>query len=285
MTTPCANTQPCRLLVCTDGSPASQGALEAALVLARRWPCRLWFLQVLEYNPGFASQALDSLQEWEREAREGLQAVCARARAEGLEPEMLVRRGEVASSAILSEAAEHQPDLIVMGRRGRTDLASMLMGSVTARVIGISPVNVLVVPRNAPLTFQRLLVACDGSPYSEAAWREALSLSRVWFSHLLAVSVAQRDAELPEAKNILEKLRQEADREGIPLDTLMLRGIPGESLIRAAQTWGADLFILGSHGRTGLTRLFMGSVAEHITGKAQCPVLIVKRRKGANQTR
>ena len=68
--------QPCTLMVCTDGSPASQGAVEAGLVLARRWSCRILLLQVLEYNPGYASQAMDGIEEWEREAREGLEA-CA----------------------------------------------------------------------------------------------------------------------------------------------------------------------------------------------------------------
>jgi nucleotide-binding universal stress UspA family protein len=272
-------TQPCKLLVCADGSPASQGALEAAFVLARLWPCRMWWLQVLECNPGFASQAIDSIPEWEQEARDGLQAVLSRPEAQGLKTEILIRQGEVVHRAILAEAEKRQPDLIVMGRRGRTELAGLLMGSVTARVVGLSSVNVLMVPRKSPLTFQRLLVAIDGSPCSEAAWREALSLSRAWVSHLVAVSVAQKDAEVPEVQEILQKVQGEADREGIPLDTLILKGAPGEALIRAAQARGSDLLILGSRGRTGLSRLIMGSVAEQIIGQARCPVLIVKRRK------
>uniref|UniRef100_A0A7C3Z850 Universal stress protein n=1 Tax=Desulfobacca acetoxidans TaxID=60893 RepID=A0A7C3Z850_9BACT len=273
-----SSTRPCRLLVCTDGSPASKGASEAAFALARRWPCRIWVLQVLEYNPGFACQALDSIAQWEREARENLQAILSRVAESALSAEIVLRQGEAAPRAILAEAEQRQPDLIVMGRRGRGEVAGMLMGSVTARVIGLSPVNVLVVPRNAPLTFQRLLVAVDGSPCSEAAWQEALSLSKAWASYLAAVSVAPKEADIPETKRILEKLQDDADREGDPLDTLMLRGAPGEAVIRAAQTRGADLFILGSRGRTGLSRLFMGSVAEWVIGRARCPVLIVKRR-------
>ncbi len=278
MTDLVSNTPAPSLLVCTDGSAASQGAIEAALTLAQRRPYRILLLQVLEYNPGFASQAIDSLQQWEREAREGLQAPHARARALGLEAEILVRRGEAAPHAILAEADERRPDLIVMGRRGRTDLASILMGSVTARVIGLSPAHVLVVPRKAPLTFQRFLVASDGSPFSEAAWLEALSLARAWSGQLLAVSVAREEGEFPEVEGILEQMQAEADQKGIPLSTYMVQGSPDEALIRAAQLLEADLFILGSHGRTGLTRLFMGSVAEQVIGKASCPVLVVKRR-------
>ncbi len=280
MTAPSISPRPWTLLVCTDGSAASQGAVEAAFVLARRWSCRMLLLQVLEYNPGFASQAIDSLEEWEREAREGLKAIGDRALALGLATEIMVRKGEAAHRVILAEAEKHRPELIIMGRRGRTELAGALMGSVTARVIAQSPVNVLVVPRAAPLTFQRLLVANDGSPCSEPAWREALALSRAWFCHLLAVCVAHRAADLPNVQEILEKLRGEADREGIPLDTLMLQGSPHKAIVQAAGARGIDLFILGSHGRSGLSRFFTGSVAEEIIGEARCPVLVVKRPGG-----
>jgi nucleotide-binding universal stress UspA family protein len=276
MTAPISPVQPGSLLVCTDGSPASQGAVEAALVLARRWSCRLLLLQVLEYNPGFASLALDSIQEWEGEARQGLIALRHRARALGIEADIRVRQGEAPHRAILAEAEKHRPDLIIMGRRGRTDLASVLMGSVTARVVAESPVHVLIVPRKAPLTFQRLLVAHDGSPCSEAAWRAALALSRAWFCYLLAVCVARKAGDLPEIQEITAKLQREADREGIPLDTLAPQGPPEEVILQAAQARGADLLILGSRGHPGLTRLFRGSVAEQVIGKASCPVLVVK---------
>jgi nucleotide-binding universal stress UspA family protein len=82
------------LLVCTDASPASRGVFEAALALAQREPCRIRLLQVLEYNPGFASQALEALQEWEDEARAGLEALRRRAEAQGVAAEVLVSRGE-----------------------------------------------------------------------------------------------------------------------------------------------------------------------------------------------
>jgi nucleotide-binding universal stress UspA family protein len=276
MTIACSTAQPCNLLVCMDGSPASQGAVEAALTLARRQACQIRWLQVLECNPVFVSQAIDSIPAWEKDARDGLQALLSRAEAQGLVTEILVREGEVAHRIILAEAEKHQPDLIIMGRRGRTALAGLLMGSVTARVVGLSPFNVLVVPRKSPLTFHRLLVAIDGSPCSEAAWRQAFLLSTTWFSHLLAVSVAPREAELPEVQEILQKVQTEADRKGIPLDTLVLRGTPSEAIIQAARARGTDLLILGSHGRRGLTRLIMGSVTEQVIGQARCPVLVVK---------
>ncbi len=278
MTAPPSSQPPCTLMVCTDGSPASQGAVEAGLVLARRWSCRILLLQVLEYNPGYASLAMDAIEAWEREAREGLNAVRDRAAAAGVEAEVLLRRGEAAHRTILAEAEQHRPRLIIMGRRGRSDLAEVLMGGVTARVTAHSPVSVLIVPRDAPLTFQRLLVASDGSPCCAPAWRQALALTKAWFCHLLAVHVAPKTADLPEAHRIIERLRDEADQAGIPLDTLVLHGSPHRAILQAAQARGTDLFILGSHVRSGLTRFFTGSVAQQIIGQARCPVLVVKGR-------
>ena len=108
------------------------------------------------------------------------------------------------------------------------------------------------------------------------AWREALALTKAWFCHLLAVHVAEKAAAVPQAHKIIEKLRGEADQEGIPLDTLVLQGSPHRAIMQAAQARGTDLFILGSHVRSGLTRFFTGSVAQEIIGQARCPVLVVK---------
>lgn len=238
--------------MCTDGSGGSDRAIQAAFTLARRWSGRICLLQVLEFNPGFASQAIDYIQDWEREAWEGLKPLLAQATALELDAEALVRRGEAAYRVILHEAEKRTPDLIIMGRHGRTALTRLLLGSATSRVIGMSAVNVLVVPRDAPLTFRRLLVASDGSPYSQAAWREALALATEWQSELLAVSVARGEGEVPEVDDILATLRGEAEREGMPLTALPLVGAPDDAIVQAALTQGADLLVLGSHGRTGL---------------------------------
>ncbi len=271
--------RPHMILVCSDGSPASQGVFEAAFTLAPRWPARVRLLQVLEYNPAFASLAIDSLDQWEQEAREGLQAQLHRAHVQGLEADILVSRGPTASRTILAEADRCRPDLIIMGRRGRTDVKAILMGSVTAKVIGLSPFPVLVVPRLGPFTFRRFLLATDGSRFSEAAGQAALALAKAWSVQVIAVSVAQKDEELPEVEKILKNIQEEADRQEIALSTFMVQGRPAEALVRAALLLEADLIILGSHGRTGLTRLLMGSVAEQVVGQASCPILVVKPRE------
>ena len=152
-----------KILVCTDGSPDSEGAITAALNLAKTTGSTVFLLEVLFYLAGYELQAPDTLappmvnlelmQAQETAARERLEARKAEAAGEGVTLEPRVRTGSSAYEGILEEAGETQPDLIIMGRHGYTGLTRLLMGSVTARVIGHSPCNVLVVPREVALEF------------------------------------------------------------------------------------------------------------------------------------
>jgi nucleotide-binding universal stress UspA family protein len=277
-----------KILVCTDGSPDSEGAITAALNLAKTTGSTLYLLEVLFYLAGYELQAPDTLappmvnlelmQAQETAAKERLEAWKAEAAGEGVTLEPRVRSASSAYEGILEEAGELRPDLIIMGRHGYTGLTRLLMGSVTARVIGHSPCNVLVVPREVPLSFKRLLVASDGSPFSEAAWTEALSLAKTMGSVLLGVSVAASDRDIPAATQVVRGLEESASQQGIVLDTMIPMGRPEEGIVKAADFKAASLIIVGSHGRTGIKRLLMGSVAERVIGDAKCPVLVVKKK-------
>jgi nucleotide-binding universal stress UspA family protein len=276
-----------RLLVCTDDSPDSQGAVTLALDLARAAGSRVYLLQVLSLFPGYelhSQDLLPSLPQLDlelmagREAavRERLETWKDKAAAQGIALEVRVRSATAPYAGILEEAQELQPDLIVMGRHGVTGLSRLLMGSVTARVIGHSPFNVLVVPPGVSPGFKRLLVAHDGSPYSDAAWEEALRLAVQFGAALIAATVAP-DPQADEALEITRTLRARAEQRGLALDTMVLRGRTDEAIVSAARFKEADLIVLGSHGRTGLKRLLMGSVAERVIGQSPCAVLVVKR--------
>jgi nucleotide-binding universal stress UspA family protein len=277
-----------KILVCTDGSPDSEGAVTAALNLAKTTGSTVFLLEVIFYLAGYELQSPDTLappmvnlelmQAQETAARERLEAWKTEAAREGITLEPRVRTGSSAYEGILEETGESQPDLIIMGRHGYTGLTRLLMGSVTARVIGHSPVSVLVVPQGVPLDFKRLLVASDGSPFSEAAWTEALSLAKTMGSALIGVAVATSDRDVPLVTKVVRGLEAEASQQGIALDTMIPVGRPEAGIVKAADFKGASLIIVGSHGRTGLKRLLMGSVAERVIGDAKCPVLVVKKK-------
>ena len=78
-----------------------------------------------------------------------------------------------------------------------------------------------------------------------------------------------------------EQTRQELARlaatiSDLAVETQVVGGPPGPAIVQSAQGWNADLIVMGTHGRTGLSRLLMGSVAEHVIRNAACPVLTIK---------
>jgi nucleotide-binding universal stress UspA family protein len=266
-----------KLLVCTDGSPASKDAVFGALGLARVCRSQVFFLQILEYNLGFTGLAPEGVIQWEREVAAYLGELKAQADNLGVPAENVVRRADQAFAAIVEEAEKRQADLIVMGRHGKHGFTKLLMGSVTERVIGLSPVNVLVIPRQSPLPWEQVLVASDGSPYSDAAWEAALEMVKRLDARLLGVSVAREEGELPQAEAIVQKMLMRANRLGIPMEIRVSVGAPDDVIVQTALAKQANLIIVGSHGRTGLKRLLMGSTTARVIGSAPCAVLVVKR--------
>jgi len=270
-----------KLLVCTDGSEESRAALAEALAMAKNCGSRVYLLQVVAIIPEFESVAPDLMAQMAQEVRGQLEDTKAEAAQMGVTLEPRVVRSVSVFNAILEEAEDIQPDMIVMGRYGRTGLDRLLMGSVTARVIGHSPFKVLIVPKGATVSFDRILIASDGSPSSQAAAQEALALARVRAGKLCAVSVAMEEGEIPRAQEVIRLLMAEANQAGVPFQGSLPQGQPADDgIIQAAIKNEVDLIVMGSHGRTGLKRLLMGSVTERVIGQAPCPVLVVKKKAG-----
>jgi len=267
-----------KLLVCTDGSENSRAALAEALSLAKACGSQVYLLQVVAIIPEFEAAAPDLMAQVSEEVRKQLEATKTEAASMGVSLEPRVSRGVSVPGAILQEAERIQPDLIVMGRYGRTGLARLMMGSVTARIIGHSPFNVLVVPMGATISFERILIASDGSPYSQAAFAAALALARGRESKIFGVSVAAEEGEIPRAQEIVHQMLTAANQAGMPIQTSMPQGQPpDDGIIQVAIKNEVDVIVVGSHGRTGLKRLLMGSVTERVIGQSPCPVLVVKR--------
>jgi universal stress protein A len=141
---------------------------------------------------------------------------------------------------------------------------------------------------------EKILYATDFSPASDAALSFASSLASDSGAvlHIVHVGVSHADAfatTAPYGYAISEdvELRERHDREsklvhvlpsvaGVVCKHHNLEGNPAEEVLRFAEEEGVDLIVVGSHGRTGLSRMLMGSVAEEIVRRADCPVLVVK---------
>ena len=145
-------------------------------------------------------------------------------------------------------------------------------------------------------SYQHILVPVDESPISYAAVEQALALAKSLNSQVTVMSVIAVDpffgvdfykvapaitdyfmqAE-KNAKERLEDIKQSFIRDGIAVDVKLIHGVsPSEGIIQVADEVSADLIIMGSHGRTGLQKVMLGSVAQNVLTQSPIPVLIVK---------
>lgn len=267
------------LLACTDGSDEGQNAVTQALALGQTCGSKVYVLQVVEIVPEFEAVAPDLRACLEEEIQRQKAVTTSEAALKGVLLDYRVLHSVSPFAAIVAEADRIQPRLIIMGRYGRTVLLRLSMGSVTARVIGLSPFNVLVVPQGTTLTFKRLLIASDGSEYSDAALTEAIAMAGRADSELLGVAVAREEGEIAEAQEIVHRMLTAANQAGVAFQGLSPQGLAADDgIIQVALENRVDLIIMGSHGRTGFKRLLMGSVTERVIGQAPCPVLVVKMK-------
>ncbi|HEY9085863.1 MAG TPA: universal stress protein [Candidatus Tyrphobacter sp.] len=140
--------------------------------------------------------------------------------------------------------------------------------------------------------FKKILVALDGSACAQSAFTVAESLAKAESAKLVLCTVVDpievagehapavpTDAALAQARAAAEKTLAEtagqARAAGIETETAALSGEPAYEIDRYARDIGADAVVMGTHGRSGLKRLFMGSVAEAVLRAAPCPVIVV----------
>jgi nucleotide-binding universal stress UspA family protein len=203
----------------------------------------------------------------------------------------LVLRGHAADE-ILRTAHEVDADLIVVGTHGRSGLDRMLCGSVAESVERQSSRPVLIVRNlesSQPGTPIRLILhPTDFSASSWPALGVARALARANQAGLVLLHVEPAEvltggsfympADLGPAREALAKMQKECAEAGLEgsVQTRLSQGDPVFDILGAAQELGCDLIVMGTHGRTGLRRLLMGSVAESIIRKAPCLTLLVK---------
>jgi nucleotide-binding universal stress UspA family protein len=276
------------VLAAVDGSLSSQHALEQTLRLPG---CRVTAAAVVPPPPEGLREAAPDVEVSLRSPYEKALAFCREwAAARGISLETLLVKGEP-HEALSAAARDHGCDLVVIGKRGQELPPGAQMGKVTERVIGYCPTDVLVVPVQGALDLNRLLLPVDGSRFSRQAAARALGLAAASGSTLQVVSALDAPpgfmSEVPEVaqdllnnlENLVAGVARKAADQGVSCKTRIAVGPAYRIIVDAAAEWEAGLIIMGSHGRTGLKRLLMGSVTERVVGQAPCPVLVVKAGK------
>jgi nucleotide-binding universal stress UspA family protein len=290
------------ILVAADFSESSRAAFRVACALARRDQTRVFVLNVMEpkYVPespvyrnqqtvyflgiGRDSSEHEALEKHLREIYVPNQPLDVQYRS---------REGH-AAEMILCFAQECGCDLIVMGTHGRHGLTRVLAGSIAETVLRHSRCPVLALRHQEKETPGRgvpirvILHPTDFSPGSEASLQVARRLALDLGAQLILLHVTPTEIVVEGTMAIVVDSR--ADRESLeefrermegpdlkcPVDTRLVRGEPAPEILKVAGEVGADLIVMGTQGRTGLSRMLMGSVAEAVLRGARCPVLIGK---------
>jgi nucleotide-binding universal stress UspA family protein len=149
--------------------------------------------------------------------------------------------------------------------------------------------------------FKKIAVALDGSKCSDQAFEVGLNLARAERAELgicsvvdpivvagtappsPAMELAIADMER-EAKALVEKAAQRARQAGLVVTSQTCDGVAAFEIVKFAERFGADAIVMGTHGRGGLKRLFMGSVAETVLREAAVPVIVVRARERVRAT-
>ncbi len=182
-------------------------------------------------------------------------------------------------------------DIIAIASHGESGVASWLMGSVTTKVVRASTKPVLVISSHPesqprPAQIKNILVPLDGSPTAEAALDQAAKLARNFDASLLLYEGVVYREPSPDAEDwqvLIAQgyLREQAQKyPDLKIDILARETQHGPGIIDQARAGDFDLIVMGSHGRSGVARFFLGSVAEKVVQRAPCPVLIVYNREG-----
>jgi nucleotide-binding universal stress UspA family protein len=266
-----------RLLVATDRTVYSEGAVAEAINYAKQCSGFLYVLTVLDLNPAYELLGEEFLQKKEREALEYLEATKALVEEEGVRCETIFRRDGNPAKAILEEAVRRNVSMIVIGRHGHTEVERVILGSVTSEVIAKAPCKVLVLVAaiGTRIEYKQMLVATDGSEHAQAAVLEALKIAKNCGSHLLVVSVAPSKRETAEEEKLVAGIAAMAAKERVPVETMTPAGIAHEVITEIGHKRLVDLIVMGAFGKTGLRNLLMGSTTEKVIESAHCAVLVV----------
>lgn len=302
-----------RMLLGVDGSAPSDASVMFALALAQEAHAPVRFIAVFERdkliaecsaNPYAATELGATLEVAESGMRAYLDGALKAAAAAGIDATGTLREGEAADT-ILAEARACEASCIALGTHARRGLARMFLGSTAEAVLRHSECPVLVTSAAAKSSVtKRVLCALDDSPAAHSAFESALAyvLARDAELHLLAVVsiddlYAQHfelegfdpdgslSAIYAEPRALVKRFAAEAATAGARVAAHVHGGSNvAERILRAANRYECGLVAIGTHGRSGISRLVLGSTAEAVVRAGTLPVLAMHDARTSRQT-
>jgi nucleotide-binding universal stress UspA family protein len=303
-----------RILVPLDGSDLAEQAIPWADELAVALDAEVELLQVvdrlhaedreaeIEFNRRLrvASSVAAPAEEWQTQRLES-EALLSLSRARSKFPrarpiELTVSKG-LAPEAIVAHAQASQAAMVVMASHGRTGLTRAVLGSIAGHVIRESGIPVFIVRRDLlmpPHAPTRVLVPLDMSVLAEAALDRLLPLARGMRWKVVLVSAADlppqtlpvQGAAIPlgrapehvpaEVEDYLLRVKDELRKEGIDAEVRVETGDPVQAILHTADVARVGLIAISTHGRNGIGRWLLGSVAEAVISRSTVPVLAIR---------
>jgi len=284
-----------KILWPTDFSKNSMKALPFIKLLSLAFKSKVYILHVVEELPEMYLTLVSDLNFYkkarERNLRDSwkkIERLEKRLRKAGMGVKTIVDEGS-AYEKILKVSEELNPDLIVLSRRGLNPLESLILGSTSRRILhhAKKPVLMIAEPKRRP-TIRKILVPTDLSEFSQRAYPLAAKLSQVFNAEIHLLHVLELFAYDPQKarrflreKDVLylnEKIQSKMKPpKGVEVKKHVIRRFEAAAAIcEFALQKRMSLIVMASHGRTGLTKLLLGSVTDKVISISSIPVLVVK---------
>jgi nucleotide-binding universal stress UspA family protein len=290
------------ILIPVDGSAVATAALPFAEAMAARTGARLVLVRAAHVQRPLAD-GIDQLRAI-GEAEEYLTTQAQELTARGFGVETGVPFGGSTANWIVEEIGLRHADLVVMATHDRIGPDRWVHGSVAEMVVGHASVPVLLVrPTQGAQLAERLIsqqpvlvVPLDGSELAEAALPLASQCAATFGGHIVLVGVVPRPGNLlatqggvmasyvgedyaaleGEAQNYLTGLASQLTADGLSVAVSVRSGIPAQQIAAAASEHSAGVVVMATHGRTGIVRSVLGSVAGQTLHHSPCPVLLIR---------
>lgn len=294
-----------RILIPYDGSEPSERALAFAMLIGRDGAA-IDIVHVVDASAAMAQSSSAAgfydptpvIEAMEAAGQALIEAASARCRAEAIEVSAeLVRERPV--NGILAAAQRCGDELIVLGTHARSGLPRTVLGSTTEGVLRAGRIPVLAISPAMTahdVLFRKVVVAVDDSDPADAAAALAGRLSRTLGTRCVICSVVDSrdlyekaatygydptslaDEMRAHAADVADRARMHADFDPDATSVAIVEDEPARGVIEEAVRQRADAIVMGSHGRRGVQRLFLGSIAEHVLRHSPVPVLVVREK-------
>jgi nucleotide-binding universal stress UspA family protein len=262
-----------KILVPTDGSKGSESVFPAIMPLVRAFDPEVALLYVFEHPESVFVPP------------EEVSSACRALRTAHVNASLELRDGKPAEE-ILRLARARNVDLIAMSTQGRGGLVRFIAGSVAEEVLRHTDIPMLLTRPDVPVKpWKHIAVALDGSDRAEEILPDVVRLART-----LRATVEVIEVEFPSIAGVagevaiplptvdpmpyLNGVVARLQSQGVEASAVALEGSASGELLKQVRSSGAALLCMTTHGRSGLSRLLLGSVAEEIVRKAPCPVLL-----------